>query len=457
MRSFFIPIFARGSGPAPGTEKHRTMDYSQTLSYLYESLPMFQRVGGSAYKADLENTRRLDDYFGHPHRRFATLHVAGTNGKGSCSHMLASVLQAAGYRTGLYTSPHLVDFRERVRVDGREVARETVVRFVEEHRDFLERIKPSFFEMTVALAFDHFAREEVDIAVVEVGMGGRLDSTNIITPRVSVITNIGLDHTRFLGNTLEEIAGEKAGIIKEGVPVVIGETRAETAPVFRARAEALHAPVRFADREYRIASDRRENGRRIFGIESLRDGKRLEAAIDLLGDYQRKNILTVLTALDELRAAGFSLDGGAVERGLLCTSQRTGLKGRWQVLGQAPLTVCDTGHNAHGFRQLVSQIAATPHERLYAVLGFVEDKDVDSVLELLPREAHYLFTRASLPRALDENLLREKARAHGLKGEAVPAVADAYRKARALAGERDMIYVGGSTFVVAELLETLPD
>ncbi len=430
------------------------MTYTETLDFLYHSLPVFQHIGGSAYKPGFDNIVALEQELGEPHRRFRSVHVAGTNGKGSVSHMVAAVLQAAGYRTGLFTSPHLKDFRERIKVNGQMISEEEVVNFVEQHREAIDRIQPSFFEITTAIAFDYFAREQVDVAVIEVGMGGRLDSTNVIRPLASVITNISWDHAQFLGDTLEKIAGEKAGIIKEMTPVVIGESQIESQLTFITRAKECSAPILFADQLYRVV-DRQYVGvnQQQFTIESRLDGETFALTVDLLGDYQRKNILTVLTTLDVLNGSGgLTLPREAVVEGLASAAATTGLSGRWQVVNKAPLTVCDTGHNEGGLREIVAQIARQHYRKLYMVLGFVADKDLDKVLPLLPKEAHYLFTRAGIERALDEKLLAERAAAYGLLGETLPNVTAAVERARELASPEDMIYIGGSTFIVAEFL-----
>lgn len=429
------------------------MTYQETLYFLYNSLPVFQHVGGSAYKAGLDNITALEAHLGDPHRRFRSVHVAGTNGKGSVSHMTAAVLTAAGYKTGLFTSPHLKDFRERIRIDGQMIPEEAVVSFVEWNMEAIRVIQPSFFEITSAIAFDYFAREGVDIAVIEVGMGGRLDSTNIIRPLVSVITNIGLDHTQFLGDTLEKIAGEKAGIIKKETPVVVGESMIDTQLTFIARARELHAPILFADQCYRVMEAVQEADLQRFRIENLLDYHRFDLWSDLRGVYQRKNVPTVLTLLDVLNGSGgLSISPDAVREGMASAAAATGLLGRWQVIGNAPLTVCDTGHNAHGLSEVVSQIRQQKYEKLYMVIGFVADKDLDSVLPLLPPEAHYIFTKAGIARALDEKELARRAARFGLHGETAPDVAGALRTARAYATPADMIFIGGSTFVVAEAL-----
>ncbi|NLE34711.1 MAG: bifunctional folylpolyglutamate synthase/dihydrofolate synthase [Bacteroidales bacterium] len=429
------------------------MIYSETVNYLFSLLPAYHRVGKPAYKGNLYNTLRLDSFFGHPHRQFRTVHVAGTNGKGSVSHMTASVLQEAGYRTGLYTSPHLKDFRERIRIDGAMIEEEEVIRFVEEHDGLIRDVRPSFFELTVAMAFDYFARKEVEVAVIEVGMGGRLDSTNIITPELSVITNIGHDHMEFLGETLAAVAGEKAGIIKKGVPVIIGETQKETQGVFRQRAGEMDAPVVFADCRFRCRLGRlwKDRMTRRYTLTGLADGISMKGETPLGGAVQRKNIQTV-AAVTEALSSGFGLTREHLLRGVAAVVTNTGLIGRWQVLSRSPLTVCDTGHNREGLEYVVRQLKAADRDKLHIVLGFVNDKDLGSVLPLFPRDALYYFTKASVPRALDEQLLKAEAGRHGLAGEAYSTVSEAVQAARAAAGKRDMIFIGGSTFVVADVL-----
>lgn len=429
------------------------MTYTETVDYLFSLLPAYHRVGKPAYKGNLDNTLELDRYFGHPHWKFRSVHVAGTNGKGSVSHMTASVLQEAGYRTGLYTSPHLKDFRERMKVDGKMITEEEVVLFVERHGEVIRRIRPSFFELTVAMAFDWFDRMKVDIAVIEVGMGGRLDSTNIIAPLLSVITNIGHDHMEFLGNTLEAVAGEKAGIIKEGVPVVIGETQAETRELFRNRAVSMNAPIVFADQFYRCRLGRFAADRSVrrFTLDVPGNGIRIKGYTPLGGLAQQKNIQTCAAVVESL-AGELGLDRRNFLNGVTGVVANTGLMGRWQVLSRSPLTVCDTGHNREGLEYVLRQIRATPKEKLHMVIGFVNDKDLDSVLPLFPRKAEYYFTKASVPRALDESLLMSAAKGYGLRGGTFNTVTEAVEAARAAAGPRDMIFIGGSTFVVADAL-----
>ena len=408
------------------------MDYQDTLTYLYNSAPMFQQVGSAAYKEGLENTLTLDAHFGHPHRNFRSIHVAGTNGKGSCTHTLAAILQEAGYRVGLYTSPHLVDFRERIRINGQPIPEEYVIRFVEQERDFFEPLHPSFFELTTAIAFRYFADEKVDVAVIEVGLGGRLDCTNIISPDVCIITNISLDHTQFLGNTLAKIAGEKAGIIKSNIPVVIGETTPETRSVFLKKAQETGAPIYFAE----------ENDHEDYpGIE-----------YELKGLYQKKNARTILTTLPLLKEAGYRLNGQAIRSGFAHVVELTGLMGRWQKLQDSPTLVCDTGHNVGGITYIAEQLKQQTYRRLHIVIGMVNDKDIRGVLALLPREATYYFTKASVKRALPENELQELATAMGLKGRCYPDVPTAVQAAQEKSLPEDFIFVGGSCFIVADLL-----
>ncbi len=429
------------------------MTYPEAVTYLFSRLPAYHRIGKAAYKANLDNTLVLDESLGHPHRAFRSIHVAGTNGKGSVSHMLASILQEAGYKTGLYTSPHLRDFRERIRVNGLMIPEEEVIGFIESHRALIESIEPSFFELTVAMAFDYFARMEVEVAVIEVGMGGRLDSTNIITPVLSVITNIGHDHMEFLGNTLAAVAGEKAGIIKEGVPVVIGESQTETTEAFVARAEMMKAPLTFADREFRcnLGDPEKANALRPYMLYDLLTRDRRGGITPLGGLVQQKNIQTAAAAFRKLEEL-FDLQQDHFMKGVANVIINTELLGRWQVVAHSPLTVCDTAHNLEGLEYVVRQIRRTAKSGLHMVLGFVNDKDLSSILPLFPKEAAYYFTRASIPRALDENLLKAEACKYGLEGESYPSVAKALEAAGEAAGDDDMIFIGGSTFVVAEVV-----
>lgn len=425
------------------------MNYEETLEYLYNSAPLFQHIGKDAYKEGLENTYLLDKYFDHPHRKFRTIHIAGTNGKGSCSHTLAAILQAAGYRTGLYTSPHLIDFRERIRINGMPVSKEFVIDFVAKHRDFFEPLHPSFFELTTAMAFHYFAQEKVEVAIIEVGLGGRLDCTNIIHPDLCVITNISFDHVQFLGYTLGKIAQEKAGIIKEGIPVVIGETTAETKPVFAARAQEIHAPIFFAEEEHLLRdSQLNEKGKRIYQTE---DYANLEG--ELGGLCQLKNTNTLLSAIRQLRQAGYQFTEADVRKGFSHVCELTGLMGRWQKLEDSPTLICDTGHNVGGISYIATQLSIQKYERLHIVIGMVNDKDISGVLALLPKNAIYYFTKASVKRALPEKELQELARQAGLSGNIYPDVQSAVTAARKEASPQDFIFVGGSSFIVADLLK----
>jgi dihydrofolate synthase/folylpolyglutamate synthase len=423
------------------------MNYKETIKYLYESVPMFQKVGGSAYKEGLENTLALDAHFGHPHRQFRTVHVGGTNGKGSCSHTIAAILQSAGYKVGLYTSPHLVDFHERIRVNGATVPEEYVVDFVEQNREFFDSLSLSFFELTTALAFRYFADMQVDVAVIEVGLGGRLDCTNIISPDLAVITNISFDHVQFLGDTLGKIAAEKAGIIKSGVPVVIGEVLPETRNVFTDKAAAVGAPITIAEdspliESYEMSGTGIDYRTRTYG--SLHG--------ELGGLCQTRNTNTILHAVARLVDAGYAITDENVRNGFANVCSLTGLMGRWQKLGEHPLTVCDTGHNIGGMQYIVEQLAAVKCRQLRIVMGMVSDKDVSGVLRLLPKDAVYYFTRASIPRALPEDAMKAKAEAEGLHGESYPTVEDAVRAAQKESLPEDYIFVGGSSFIVADLL-----
>ena len=423
------------------------MTYQETINYLFTSAPLFQNVGGDAYKEGLYNTYQLDEHFGHPHQRYKTIHVAGTNGKGSCSHTLASILQASGLKVGLFTSPHLVDFRERIRVNGQMVSEEYVIDFVEQHRSFFEPLHPSFFELTTAMAFKYFAEQDVDVAVIEVGLGGRLDCTNIISPEVCVITNISFDHVAFLGNTLAKIAGEKAGIIKRNTPVVIGETVKETRPVFEAKATEVNAPIYFAEKEKEVLKHR-FNAKGGITYQTAKYGK----VIGELGGYcQQKNASTILCAISRLKERRFRISDENIREGFSHVCEMTGLMGRWQTLNAAPKVVCDTGHNVGGFRWITKQLNKV-HAPMRIVFGMVNDKDISGVLSMMPKHATYYFCQASVKRALPHEDIKQKAKAYGLEGNSYPTVAQAYKAALADAQAEDFIYVGGSSFVVADLL-----
>ena len=405
------------------------MNYEQTLDYLFSQLPMYQRVGESAYKVDLSNTHLLCKVLGNPEHQFKSIHIAGTNGKGSTSHMLASVMQEAGFKVGLYTSPHLRDFRERIKINGKMITEDEVISFVEEYKCKFEEINLSFFEWTVGLAFDYFSDQKVDIAVVETGLGGRLDSTNVIKPEMSIITNIGIDHTQFLGGTLELIATEKAGIIKTKTPIIIGETQEEIKTVFNQKAKELGAPIYYAD-----------------------SGNFQPYQTDLKGNYQQKNLQTCLSAIQILKEQGWKILEKDIKNGLINVVKNTDLLGRWQVLGESPLIICDTGHNKEGVNEIVAQLAETPHKDLHVVLGAVNDKSIDNILGILPKEAKYYFCQADIPRALDVNELFKIAQEKKLIGNKYSSVLDALDSAKKTASIEDLIFIGGSTFVVAEVL-----
>ena len=406
------------------------MTYQETIEYLYNATPVFEKIGAGAYKEGLENTLALDEHFGHPHRKFKTIHVAGTNGKGSVSHSLAATLQKAGYKVGLYTSPHLIDFSERIRINGLNINEEYVVDFVEKERSFFEPLHPSFFELTTALAFKYFADEGVDIAVIEVGLGGRLDCTNIITPLLSVITNISFDHTGFLGDTLAKIAGEKAGIIKQDVPVVIGESTSETKPVFLAKAAEKNAPILFAED---------------YAYDDTID-------FELKGDYQKQNLRTILCAIDALK---MNISKDTIREALANVCELTGLRGRWETLQKEPLVICDTGHNVGGWNYLSKQIAAERCKTRRIVFGMVDDKDVSTVIGMLPKDATFYWTQAETHRAIPAQRISELAKAQKLHGEVFTTVKDAYIKALEDADKDDFVFVGGSSYVVADLLTFL--
>jgi dihydrofolate synthase/folylpolyglutamate synthase len=429
-----MPILAQPtrlgkSSTVSGSRNNFRMNYNETVNWMFKQLPMYQHQGASAYKADLTNTLLLSDYLHHPERKIKCIHVAGTNGKGSTSHMLASIFMEAGYKTGLYTSPHLKDFRERIKIDGKKIEEEFVVDFIKNHKPFFESHELSFFEMTVGLAFDYFAKEEVDIVIIETGLGGRLDSTNIIIPLLSVITNIGMDHTQFLGNTIESIAREKAGIIKPGIPVVIGEYTDETKNVFLEKAKETHSEIYFAS-----------------------DLVREDYPSDLIGNYQIQNKKTVIQAVRILQDQHFKVTEDHIKNGLAHVVENTGLHGRWQQLRTKPKVVCDTAHNKHGLEVVMKQVSGEEFQNLHIVLGVVNDKDLDEILPLFPKKARYYFCKPNLPRGLAAEILKQAAAKYNLNGIAYNSVSEAYEDALAHAGKNDFIYVGGSTFVVAEIL-----
>ena len=426
------------------------------MEYLYTQTPLFQNVGQEAYKEGLYNTVTIDRHLGCPHKLYKTIHVAGTNGKGSVSHTLAAILQASGYKTGLYTSPHITDFRERIRVNGKPVTPEFVVKFIERNREFLEPLHPSFFEVTTAMAFSWFAEQEVDVAVIETGLGGRLDCTNIIKPVLSIITNIGYDHMKFLGETLPGIAFEKAGIIKKNVPVIIGEYTPETRTVFERKAEEVSTRIVFAEDNCKIISQKYHNPSKV--VYETTAYPALESG--LAGLCQEKNANTILTALDELKKKKFDITESAIRKGFKSVCRMTGLRGRWQLVSKKPDIICDTGHNSHGLKYIakhLEELSAKPgFGQLRIVMGMVNDKDITDVLALMPRNARYYFTQASVKRALDASTLRDMARQVGLTGRVYRTVAQAVDMARREAAPEDLIFVGGSTFVVADLL-TMPE
>ncbi|MBQ0733720.1 bifunctional folylpolyglutamate synthase/dihydrofolate synthase [Aquimarina celericrescens] len=405
------------------------MNYRETLDWMFTQLPMYQRQGASAYKIDLNNTIQFAKYLGDPQDDFKSIHIGGTNGKGSTSHMLASILQEAGYQVGLYTSPHLKDFRERIRINGKEISKKYVVNFISDHQSYFEENHLSFFEMTVGMAFQYFSEFKVDIAVIEVGLGGRLDSTNIIRPELSVITNIGLDHTEFLGDTLSKIATEKAGIIKNNIPVIIGRTTPETKKVFTKKAKACNSDLYFA---------------------AAYEGALCTS--DLKGTYQKENIRTVLQTITVLRSKGWNIGEKAIRNGLNNVITNTGILGRWQILQNKPKVICDTAHNTDGLKMVLNQLSEESYEKLHIILGVVNDKDLDSILSLFPNTAAYYFAKPDIPRGLDEKKLREKAENYNLKGKDYNSVKEAYNAALQEATSEDLIYVGGSTFVVAEII-----
>jgi dihydrofolate synthase / folylpolyglutamate synthase len=405
------------------------MTYQETVQYLFNQLPIYQRIGAAAYKADLQNTMALCSLLDHPERKFKSIHVAGTNGKGSVTHMLASIFQEMGYKTGLYTSPHFLDFRERIKINGKMISEEFVVTFVQENKANFKNIKPSFFEMTVALCFDYFAKEKVEIAIIETGLGGRLDSTNVIVPELSIITNISFDHTNLLGNTIEKIAFEKAGIIKENVPVVIGKTHKEAYAVFKKKTKDTDSLIYFVEDNQ---------------IEPLET--------DLMGDYQHENSQTVHLAVEVLKKNGYSIPEKKLNKGVKNVLKNTGLLGRWQELGQNPLMVCDMCHNEAGVKYVVDQIKKVNYKKLHMVWGCVNDKSIDDILVLLPKDATYYFCKANIPRGLNEDDLKNQANSFGLIGERFISVSKAFSAAKLNAKKDDFIFIGGSAFVIAEVL-----
>ncbi len=431
------------------------MNYPQTLDYLFSRLPMYQRIGAAAYKANLDNTIKLTDLLGRPHLKLKCIHVAGTNGKGSSSHMLAAILQQCGYKTGLYTSPHLHDFRERIKINGKMIPKNYVVDFVEKHKESFEPIEPSFFEWTVGLALDYFAQEEVDVAIIEVGLGGRLDSTNIINPKACLITNISFDHMNLLGDTLEKISREKAGIIKPKVPVVVSQYQSETAPVFNQIAREQKAPIEYADKNYKVLQHKIVQGLLQIDLLNKKTEQQEHYELDLTGNYQMKNLLGVLNMLEFIEKSGFLIEPDNVKKALRQVVHITGLKGRWQKLAEKPCIIADTGHNEDGIKQVLDNITNVPHDHLHFVLGTVNDKDVSKILSLLPKTASYYFVKANIPRALDENELMKQALTFKLQGKSYKSVEEGIKAAKKTAKKSDLIFIGGSTFVVGDALAVL--
>lgn len=424
------------------------MNYQETIDYLFNVTPLFQNIGKDAYKEGLDNTIILDNHFNNPHKKFRTIHIAGTNGKGSCSHTIAAILQSAGYKTGLYTSPHLIDFSERIKVNGEPIEKEFVIDFVKQNKDFFEPLHPSFFELTTAMAFLYFAEKKVDVAVIEVGLGGRLDCTNIITPDLSIITNISFDHTQFLGNTLKDIAKEKAGIIKEKKPVIIGEYTPETKTVFEDKAKSTNSDIIFAEDNKLINGYKQtENGLLLYKSDKIKD-----LYGELNGLYQVKNTNTILNAVYKLIELGYNIDETNIKNGFRNVCHLTGLMGRWQKLEENPTIICDTGHNIGGMKYIVEQLSRMKYDKLHIIIGMVNDKDISGVISLLPKNAKYYFTQASVKRALPAEQVKEIANNHGLKGEAYSSVEKALTIAKNNAKENDLIFIGGSTFIVADLI-----
>ena len=425
------------------------MDYNETVDYLYQQIPEYQRIGHAAYKEGIENSLALDRIFNHPHRKYRTIHVGGTNGKGSVSHLLAAILHQSGYRVGLYSSPHLLEFRERIKVNGEMIDKQFVIQFVEKYRELFEPVMPSFFELSMEMAFLWFAEQEVDIAVVEVGLGGRLDSTNIISPDLSIITNIGFDHMNYLGEKLPKIAAEKAGIIKPFTPVVIGEAGEEPAiaELFKEKAESLNAPILFAESYIKNFISERNSGALLF-----QGGQFQELQGELGGPARDKNAKTVLTAIDLLLGIGYKIPEKAVYNGFANVVSLTGLMGRWQTLQSDPKIICDIAHNADGIKYLIEQLAIEDYKNLHILFGVADDKDIEAIIKLLPKNSSYYFTKASVKRAVDENIVAEYARSCGLKGKSYPTPAEALAAAKVDAGKDDLIFIGGSSFIVADIL-----
>ncbi len=432
------------------------MNYNQTLDFLFASLPSFDMSGVDGYKPGLERITAFCRHLGNPQRNFFTIHIAGTNGKGSVAHMIASILDEAGYRVGLYTSPHLTDFRERIRINGEMIPKQRIVNFVDKHHQKMVELGLSFFEMTTALAFESFAHDDVEVAVIETGLGGRLDATNIITPILSIITNVALDHTSLLGDNLEQIAAEKGGIIKKSIPVILGEANIEYDEILEGIAKANRSKFIYAEHSFSALECERKECAQHFTLQRESDGYRFGIEIDLVGHCQERNLITVAAAANFLHEeTPLTISRRAFLAGLRSAAKSTSLQGRWQRIAEAPLTICDTAHNAHGIEKVCQQIEATPHKKLYCVVGFCTDKDIDKMLDTLPKGAHYIFTKADTQRGTCCDELLTRAAQKGLQGEAIASVKGAYEKARELAKEEDMIFIGGSNFVVAELLDAV--
>ncbi len=429
------------------------MNYKETLNYLHKQLPMYQRIGKAAYKKDLTNSLKLNDYLGNPHKKYKTIHIAGTNGKGSVAHCLSSVLQEQGYKTGLYTSPHYLDFRERIRVNGKYVSENYITEFVNKHKKFLSNLKPSFFEITVAMAFDYFAQQQVDIAIIEVGLGGRLDSTNIIKPVLSIITNIGFDHTQFLGDKLSSIAKEKAGIIKKDIPVVIGETKPDLKAVFSEKAQEVDAPIFFASHNFNVKNIiKSTDNELILNIQKHGNGVYPNLIFNLTGEYQRHNIPTILQSIEILKNI-LSVEDQAIYKGLKNIKNNTAILGRWQIISQKPRIICDSGHNYNGIFEISQQLKNENYNELHFIIGTVDDKNLTKILRHLPQKAKYYYTKARVERALNEKKLQEEAQKHNLNGKTYNYVENALKDAIKNYKNNDLIFIGGSTFIVADALK----
>lgn len=431
------------------------MTYKQTLDYLFSKLPMYQRVGSAAYKANLDNTIAICHSLGNPEKKLKFVHVAGTNGKGSSSHMIAAILQKAGYKTGLYTSPHLVDFRERIKINGKMISQSEVVQFVETYKMIFEKVQPSFFEWTVGLAFHYFAKKDVDVVVLEVGLGGRLDSTNVINPIACLITNIGFDHMNLLGDSLPKIASEKAGIIKHKIPVTVSQSQLDVISVFNDKAKEMKAPIEFADKNYKIISHSHKDDKLYIEILYKKTNISHEFHLDLTGSYQLKNILGVLNTIDCLKHQGFIIEHEHIQEALANVCKLTGFHGRWQLLGTNPITIADTGHNEDGIKEVLENLKRYTYKTLHIVLGVVNDKDLSKIFHLLPKKAIYYFCKANIPRALDERELQHQAQLFGFNGKAFKTVSEAYANAKNKAKSNDLIFIGGSTFTVADIISHL--